>query len=33
VQVPPLVDVAPGQRAACRILGADVPPAFGLAAA
>ncbi len=32
-QVPPLVDVAPGQRAACRILGADVPPAFGLAAA
>ncbi|NMJ41398.1 ABC transporter ATP-binding protein [Roseomonas sp. JC162] len=32
-QVPLLVDVAPGQRAACRILGADVPPAFGLAAA
>ena len=32
-QVPPLVDVAPGQRAACCILGADVPPAFGLAAA
>jgi peptide/nickel transport system ATP-binding protein len=32
-QVPPLVGVAPGQRAACRILGADVPPAFGLAAA
>jgi len=26
--VPPLVEVTPGQRAACRILGTDVPRAF-----
>ncbi|MEO3475961.1 ABC transporter ATP-binding protein [Roseomonas sp. CAU 1739] len=31
--LPPLVDVTAGQRAACRILGADLPPAFGLVAA
>jgi peptide/nickel transport system ATP-binding protein len=30
--VPTLVEVAPRQRAACRILGAEVPPAFGLVA-
>lgn len=31
--VPPLLQVVPGQRAACCILGADLPPAFGPVAA